>query len=927
MLSSRHRICSALAASLAGAVVLMADGSQYGTLLGRVKDAFGKPVSGATVRITGPTLMGERIVITEVDGSFRVSKLPPGTNYAVSVISEGFQTATMGARVNVDQVYDISVDLQPAEQSVVVEVMADITTVDTTTVVSSVNMTKSFIDALPMPYGRTYQGILALAPGVTGTTDPVAMGGRKTENLYLVDGVDTTDATSGMFGMNLNEEAIEEVQVLTAGLSAEYGRVGGAVTNVVTKSGSNEWFGSLRYDFSNQAWDAQGKRQTKPESKMSTRPFVSIGGPILRDKLWFFLTGQFTKEESTRSTIGIIEQPGIEFKETFKADPLWYSAKLSWQINQNNWVTFQATGDPAEYTPGRSKGSTTTLDTLTHEKRASEFMAFSYQGVPRQDLNWEFKLSRQKTRMEYNSLVGEDRLLFWAVGDEELIYRYYENCPEVGSLDRTRDQINASLNYFPGSHSIKIGADLQITKSINNMRLPGNKKIAFILPYDSDNTANPYGAEYMTAFLWEELPVKDRQSRMDYRAFYLNDKWKLSNNISLNLGVRWEFSTGKNDVNEEIWKYNAISPRIGASFDFTGRGRQALGLFFARYSIPPLQSALDDMSRQMNPLALRTLRMGGDYRNAYDYTEAPLFDLNIGKENMKASPNLKAAYDNELTISYKCQFEKGFTLDSMLVARDYRKPLVVFRWVDDGKSFVELDNAQDAKREYRAWTSRLNYVGSTFEMTASYTLSSLKGNIDADDHDNRNGGPIDKTFGYGYYAKGVLPKHDDRRINGYLAADQTHVFRVMAAHHLLLTRNLTLTQGIHGSYESGTTWTAWGQWMDPEPGSSGLPAVHPISEKGERGDYRFPDFWRLHYSATFKYQVTPRIQASFAVRVLNVLNMFKTEKYRNSVRLDQDLLDSTGQVVMTPNADFYQANRFDDWTPGRQLLFSAGLRF
>lgn len=925
MVFSRNRICSVLVASMVGATVLMADGSQYGTLLGKVKDAAGKPVAGATIRITGPTLMGERIVVTEDDGSFRVTKLPPGINYSVSVISEGYQTATMGARVNVDQVYDIAVDLQPAEQSVVVEVMADVTTIDTSTVVASINMTKSFVDALPMPYGRTYQGILALAPGVTGTTDPVAMGGRKTENLYLVDGVDTTDATSGMFGMNLNEEAIEEVQVLTAGLSAEYGRVGGAVTNVVTKSGSNEWFGSLRYDFSNQAWDAQGKRQTKPESKMSNRPFVSVGGPIFKDKLWFFVTGQFTKEESTQSTIGIIDRPGIEFKQTFKADPLWYSAKLSWQINQNNWITFQATGDPSEYTPGRSKGSTTTLDTLTHEKRASEFMAFSYQGVPRQDLNWELKLSRQVTRMEYNSVVGADRLPFWDVNDRDLLYRYYENCPEIGTIDRNRDQISASVSWYPGTHALKMGVDVQKTISQNMMGLPGNQKVVFG-NYNPDNPLDPYTGSGLLA-LWIEDPPSERESKMDYRAFYVNDKWRLSNNLAFNLGVRWENSRGENDAFEKIWNYNAISPRLGVSWDFVGNGRQSLGLFWARYAIPPLQSALDDMSRQPYPMYIYFYQSGDPHLPSSYSPDG--FQNPFPKEYMIPNPNLKAAYDSEWTLSYKQQISSSWSLDSMIVARDYRKPLVVFRYEDEaGKNVVELDNAESAKRQYRAWISRLAYLGSDFELSASYTLSSLKGNIDADDHNNRNGGPVDDKFGYGYFAKGsIAPLYNDRRIEGYLAADQTHVFRLMAAHRLLLTRKVVLEQGFHGSYESGSTWTAWGQWQDPNPPSNVLPVVHPISENGERGDYRFPNFWRFHYSATFKYQITPRIQASFAIRVLNLLNTFKMEKYRNSVTLDQDALNTDGKVIMIPNANFYKPTRFDDWTPGRQLLFTAGLRF
>lgn len=946
MFRSKMRLNSRLIFVLLGGTALLADGSQTGTLLGTIKDTKDVPVGSAVVRVAGSTLMGERTIITDEEGRFLMPKLPPGTDYTVTVSKAGFHTVAMSARIAVDQVLGISVELRSQEAAAVVEVLGEYSTVDTTTVVSTVSMNKNLVDALPMPFGRGYQGIMAVAPGMTGSDNPTALGGRRTENLYLVDGVDTTDATSGTYGMNLNEEAIEEVQILTAGLSAEYGRVGGAVSNVVTKSGSNEFTGSFRMDLSNMAWDAKGMRSVKPESFFTTRPFLSVGGPVFKDKLWYFVTAQWTQVESTQSSMGPLGSKGLDYKEVFQADPVWYSAKLSWQINQNHWINLQATGDPSKYPDGVALGSSTTLDTLTRVKQGSNFLAFTYQAMPFATLNWDFKYSRRESAQEFDSLVGNDIWGFVDWGD--INRRVYENAPQVGDIKRTRDQFNASLTWYPSNHQIRMGVDIQSTTSRSHLGSPGNTQVVFT-GYKPSNANWPYE---FPVFLWRQQPPQTRKSQLGYQAYFINDKWKLNRYLALNLGLRMELTDGENDAKEKLWDITAFSPRLGATWDWKGDGKQCFGVFLARYALQPLQSTLDGMTRAESTNSFYLYRPlvqpvdpAPDPHLPGSYYQVP--ETFQGKaSNLYPDKDAEAGHEDELTLSFKMQLAQGWTLDSMVVARDYKNPLVVYRSFngqdDQGYDIQRevLKNAKDAVRKYRGWITSLNYAGEKWNLAASYTLSTLKGNIDADNHDNDNGGPNDIALGYGWYSEGTYkPDYNDRRVYGFLKGDQTHVVRLMSSYRHEFTPKFLMENGLHAEYSSGMTWTRYGLWIDenkttpsPFPFSGAIPIAlpkitHPVTKIGERGDMRFPDYWRLHYAATFRYKFTDRYQASFALRIMNLLNTFKVENYRTDMVLDQQQLNQNKKVVLTGGEGFLKSTRYEDYTPGRSFYVTLGLKF
>ena len=136
-----------------------------------------------------------------------------------------------------------------------VTVSAELPVVDKTQTATQTNVDSKFTQKLAV--GRSYQSLLQLAPGVTGGANPNVHGATNSSNVFLFDGVDTTDTTTGTFGQNFNYEAIQEVNVSTGSFSAEYGRASGGVISVVTKSGGNEFHGSLKALATNDQWNGQ----------------------------------------------------------------------------------------------------------------------------------------------------------------------------------------------------------------------------------------------------------------------------------------------------------------------------------------------------------------------------------------------------------------------------------------------------------------------------------------------------------------------------------------------------------------------------------------------------------------------------------------------------------------------------------------------
>ena len=233
-----------MAAALVVVPATLANAQTTGRIFGTVVDAQGAAVPGVTVTVSSPALQGTQTQVTDSSGAFRFSALPPGV-YSIKAALTGFKTIDQSnVQLRIDSTVTLSFKLEVAAREEVVTVTATPPTIDTTSTVSGIVAGAEFFNRLAG--ARDFYGVTRLAPGATSdTAGPAFYGSSGAENQYIIEGLNTTGIELGNRGKTLNSDFIQEVEVKTGGLPAEYGRVTGGIVNVVTKSGSNVFKGSV----------------------------------------------------------------------------------------------------------------------------------------------------------------------------------------------------------------------------------------------------------------------------------------------------------------------------------------------------------------------------------------------------------------------------------------------------------------------------------------------------------------------------------------------------------------------------------------------------------------------------------------------------------------------------------------------------------
>src|SRR6267142_1599347 len=327
----------------------MAQSSTTGSIEGVVTDPNGQVVKGATVNATSPNLITAQSAITGDDGRYLISALPPG-KYKITIESPGFgkyEQADVSVNLGRTSSVDAKLSLATATATVTVTGGAAVDVAANTT--GSNISTEQFSN---FPTQRTVQGLYTIAPTVTRSglrdatgrdRDPSVGGASGPENNYILDGVNTTDPAFGGSGANLPFEFVQEVEIKTGAYGAEYGKSTGGIFNVITKSGGNEFHGDIFgygttkglvrsvKNFSFTGSSANGFSETDIGG--------DIGGPIVKDKLWFF--GAFNPQRRKNFYLTQPFHAPVENKVTIP----FYAGKITWAINSRNTLTASTFGD------------------------------------------------------------------------------------------------------------------------------------------------------------------------------------------------------------------------------------------------------------------------------------------------------------------------------------------------------------------------------------------------------------------------------------------------------------------------------------------------------------------------------------------------------------------------------------------------------
>ncbi|QAT82930.1 TonB-dependent receptor [Corallococcus coralloides] len=341
-----------------------------------------KPAADVVVTATSPNLQGEQTVVTDAQGNYRIPQLPPGT-YTLRFEKETFKPyARPEIQLLLNRTIRVNVELLPDSFTQTVDVIGTPPTIDVGSTNQGVNVDQEFIKriAVARPVGkggatRSFESLAELAPGAQSDQYGVSINGTTSpENGYVVDGLSTNDPAFGVNASPLSIEFVQDVNIITGGYMPEFGRSTGGVINAVTRSGSNEFHGSV---FAN--WTpgfGEGNRKLVIEDGTTITGLnalsnlgdfgATLGGPILKDKLWFFagFAPSFQRYEHTRALnaftlddngavaqdengFSVVQQiPGSE--RTYFADSrtIQFMGKLTYLINQDHNVSFALNGTP-----------------------------------------------------------------------------------------------------------------------------------------------------------------------------------------------------------------------------------------------------------------------------------------------------------------------------------------------------------------------------------------------------------------------------------------------------------------------------------------------------------------------------------------------------------------------------------------------------
>ncbi|MEQ1730607.1 MAG: TonB-dependent receptor, partial [Vicinamibacterales bacterium] len=476
----------------AGTVVLAPNAlaqSQTGALSVTVRGDTGAPVSGATVKVSSPDSLVARTGVTGADGSARIAGLDPATNYTIEIAASGFSTFNT-SNVAVVSGRDLSLGYALATAGdVVVITGTSLAAVDVTSATVATTLNLETVEGLPT--GRSYQSYLQLVPGVKPTgagtlssdggnpssrsgvnyADVDGQTGASTDNVYYLDGVDVTDPRTGTFGANFNSEIIQEQQVLVGGVPAEYAGGAGLISRVITKSGSNEWHGSINYYFQNDGLVEDDKHQTSGGFDTYDTA-VTLGGPIIQDTLWIF--GSYQKKNRKDD---VLDTTTGNILRSVENDAEYAFLKGTWQITPDDRLTATYFSDPTDIS------GSALATTLNNRDRART------QGGENYKIDYTRTFGDLLLNAYYFNHKGElsdlaadntvrDNVGYRSNAGATLAQRSQGGLGENRESSRDREEYGINGEYYLdtdfGSHTFKAGYTFTTNTYFENGTVPGN---------------------------------------------------------------------------------------------------------------------------------------------------------------------------------------------------------------------------------------------------------------------------------------------------------------------------------------------------------------------------------------------------------------------------------------------------------------------
>jgi len=920
--------------ALAGA----AHAGETGSISGVVKDSQGGVLPGVIVRVSGDLLPAGREAATTATGNYLFLALLPGV-YKVQATMSGMGTASAEVRISVDIQSQVDLVLSPTATEEIT-VVGTSETVDLKHAEVNFNFTEDTIRNLPLV--RTYRGLFQLIPGIAENRSDVgpSAGGSRQDNTYLIDGVNITNPGFGYLTTEVNQQDIVEFNIKRGAISAEFGRAAGVVANAVTKSGTNQLAGTARVVYEPLSFMAKpddpafGVQRTDYIS-----PAIGLGGPILKDKVFFYASAQYYKTE----TPDRVNQFGTPLPDRVESGEEYFG-KITSTPTPKHLLAASYRYRPRDVEgSGLTASRAPTAGTTDKAKAAIATASWSWFMTSRSSLDLKFLYLKDKNTGDPDTGLGYlpapfDINNLAAMGQytdpfqANLIVGGYEY---TNRQDYTRREFKAVFSqYFDigkTNHQFKVGAGYEFGEEDLNRLTNGWGQISRItatVPY--------YRARY-----YFEQPSQLGQGRT--WSIFAQDAITVGARLTLNLGVLFNKDEFAQDLpgsggcpdppftksgqagGTAVFETDGdrctfvrfdfgdeIQPRLGLTFNVRpGKGDKVYANWGRFYNM--------DQKSSGRSLAPRRIYQREARYNAA--TGALISDLpRAATTGKQIDPALEPTYNDEWLAGYAAPIGRNWNVDVFFMYRNTEN------FIEDVPSVLpdtgpyaaanlpcntyEACQGVNAERKYKAFTVEVNRrLAERWALNVSYTWSRLEGNFDLD-YGGRDAA-VFNTSSFIQDGPGTNVQEEFRY--GPLREDRPHVFKVFANWEPIDR----LTLGGYLRVQSGAPWNARGQ--DTQGGS----ALYYLEQAGS---HRNPTWTNFDLLASYRFRLGDRSSLTIEGRVFDLFDSqtrISTDsvKYTNTVRLSQPPYIAPGTIS---NAFFETGNSF---APPRRLVVSAVLDF
>ena len=715
-----------------------------------VTDPDGLAVPGATVTAAADDAATTRVAVTDARGMAELAALSPSVRYVVTVELQGFQTSRQEdflVRAGQTAAARVTLTLGSVTETVVVTAASPV--VDVTSAVVAEDITLDLTEAVPT--GRTYQSYLQLVPGVL-PDDPDSpgnpasksglnysdIGGNTSvsrDNFYYIDGINVTDGVSGTFGANLNTEIIQEQQVLTGGIPAEFVGAPGLLSSVITKSGTNQYSGSVNYFFQNDGLVAENRNAADLEFSRFDAA-VTGGGPIVANEAWFF--GSYRRLER-RDTVVALD--GVDVIRTVEDTQDQFYARGTWAPTTADTLSFTFLNDPTAISGSRDREVTNARDRRRtqggnnyhlkynrlfggvlvegsysrHNGEVSDFAVIPgpRNGIVFRDTDVRTLADEQLGGFGLDDVDQRDTAGFRGTAVVQVGRHAVHGGVEFMRNSNFRDTVYDGGLYVSLSPALSgLTAGSLIAGSFSDTQFdPTNSsdytgfiraidglpdRAAFYALYDGDRdgtitqeelaanlvfastAGNPHGAANYDRLV--KTALGSQQTRSDGLSLFLQDTFNVTDKLSFNLGVRAErfehFATDGSNVFNFDWTF---APRLSVSYDPAGDGLQRISAFYGRY-YDPIRNNLTNFAG--------TLSGSTREEQVYANDQWVTYRIRGGPQQADAlfAPTTRTPWTDDFQLSYETDLGRGRSFMVLYTRRrtrdiieDYDLALYAFR--------------------------------------------------------------------------------------------------------------------------------------------------------------------------------------------------------------------------------------------------------